>query len=579
MSTEYQQFQGVAGLMNLLGGDSSFNEIHADFDSTIDNTYDNSTLDAERRRASEYYNEHMSMMDDRTLDKFSRLFEKYDNQISLNADYQVSIERGRAFGDEMRTLLQDYSGVSEQTTFQVDRHGTMVDYIPTREEIAGYRDKKRETIATLFSAKLNEYADFHGKFRTKHGNRLNKPGFQRDNIYMENLNEIMLFGINQATDDGLFDYKESLAYQQALITGSSTPIKEYVNKEVQFNRFVSERNMQDINTLYDEGLNIQNILDKISDYHGASGEQKEKLGKQEILKRGSKTDYTTIEELVDEKANFGDNSDLSAWESDINDILSRLKQKNKTNTIMLGGQDYLQSINQSGNKFWDAQIKNIDAELPEFKQVEKGQKKDEKVQETGKPEFLDVEDETKNIIKQEDVPDKSVETKPKIKLNEQEMLLRWPKEYYSSVGVPKPDFSLVKAPSLFGGSVRRDPKSAEKIDKIYNEIKEVGLDNIKKSINKMWQTYATSPYLEPKKNKRWRESRYPIYSEFQDKKIAQMKQILRQIEKGGSTFRDVSNLKRELIRKYNQLMRELQREIPPHFLERNTDGTFKEINE
>ena len=62
----------------------------------------------------------------------------------------------------MENLLNSYSDISSQTSFQVEQDGVILDYIPTKDELRTYREKERRKHSNSLSSKLplNKCNDF-----------------------------------------------------------------------------------------------------------------------------------------------------------------------------------------------------------------------------------------------------------------------------------------------------------------------------------------------------------------------------------------------------------------------------------
>ena len=124
-------------------------------------------------------------------------------------------------------------------------------------------------------------------------------------------------------------------------------------------------------------------------------------------------------------------------------------------------------------------------------------------------------------------------------------------EYYTLL--PETDFDIKIG---FTGNIKGDEKNKAKVNNIYQNIKQMGIEDIEKNIEQLYENFSF---------------RGKLYSDRELEKnriiLSQMQQILNRIEKGGSTFSNVDSLKGKLIKKYNQLMKAVERNTKSRFME------------
>ena len=141
-------------------------------------------------------------------------------------------------------------------------------------------------------------------------------------------------------------------------------------------------------------------------------------------------------------------------------------------------------------------------------------------------------------------------------------------EYYSFV--PQPDFNI---PISFTGNVR-DKKSFKKVDNIYNNIKETGLKKIEENIIMLYENFSkrgklykegVSPEYD-KRNKLNQEQYILRAFKKHEKTLAQIQQIFNKIESSPKGSIKIDNLKAKLVKKYNQLMKNVESDTKSDFM-------------
>ena len=326
-----------------------FNE----YNKSLDYLYDNTQLLDEKARVESYLSDNRANMDDGMIEQYEYLIEKYDAQKKKNNDFVVGRAQAIKYGSDIENILTDYSDANLKTTFTIDTGTETMEYTPTEDELIAYRDDYKRKQKDLMSSKLQDYAKFSSDFTTLHGERLSSGAFRRDAVMLENLNEIYNFGILQATDDGLFDEQEKQAYQQALAGKSLQPIEDYINKEAEFSRRIVARETGEIEDLYDSGKDVQNLLNKRSEYFEMSPEDKLGIGEQTIKVEDEKYQYKDFDD---------DESDLNTLFDTMFSNLEKTKQQIRQKDSVLSrrlGQSYLNEINNSDNEVWNASFPAI----------------------------------------------------------------------------------------------------------------------------------------------------------------------------------------------------------------------------
>ena len=143
-------------------------------------------------------------------------------------------------------------------------------------------------------------------------------------------------------------------------------------------------------------------------------------------------------------------------------------------------------------------------------------------------------------------------------------------EYYSIL--PEADFDIKITPI---GNVRGDKKNKAKVDNIYQNIKQMGIEDIEKNIEQLYENFLKGRYRRgdfksdedfDRKNESYKRAHMWDQMWEHKKILKKMQWLLKKIEKGGSTFSNIDSLKAKLVKKYNQLMKSVENDTKEGFM-------------
>ena len=544
-------------------------------------SFNNEEVQYNLNKLQEYSTENISKMSSYEIDAFNMLKDKYNKQIETNNKFDVDNNRRLSFGKAMYDFADEYSNAdasrsfSWQTTY-IDNNGktkvedNIVD-LPNPEDYEGgennlefrkahdkaisdlggveaYVEKRREYKRYLKNEaqkQIGAYGDYQEKMIQDYGGsgRLNQFHLRE----FAELDESYGFIIDSLEDDGLFDADERDAYKSAIAQKSSNPIRQFIKRDEELkdsNRTQLLKEMQYLKAQgdsYEEDMNAASL---------AALDMSEAELQQEAITIPKNTQYNTgsvdVSYTYEELKNLGNNPELAGYVSSLNTNLEKIKKdlKNKDSAYMKNdGGSFLAGMEE---ETWSSGLhEEPEGYIPivygkQQINITKPVVSPSKAQ-PGSIQYKQQQQQAQ--LQQQKQQPTSVEIS-----DEQELK----KKYYSSAGgvsIPEPDFNISIS---FTGNVRGDKENKAKADKIYNDIKETGIDNIKQSITKIWEDYASGPYLDLKRDKEWLQKQGKKI--FPNKEIAQLNQLLNKIENLPKDSMALSKLKSHAVKKYNEIM-------------------------
>ena len=321
---------------------AEYADIHRDFDTDINSTYDNKQLAQKKQQFDNYFNSNRGSMNEAMLAKYELLNTKFENQQKNNDAYTLGIEKNKKIAEDVENALLSYSAINEDTKLTADQKIT----------------KRKEAMDSL-GASIGDYLSDAGEFRTKHYNRLARS--PQDAFYIDNLNELFAYGIAQAEDDFVFDSNEARAFSLALQTQSFEPIKAYKVNEMNLNSALNQKQIQQTDLLYKQYEISSDISKKASYYYeleeiaanenGDYSQEEQENAKNNLLSLENQSFYTDDDGNQYMYANLSDDeseeSVLAAQQMlGKNQTFEQLKNIDTTYSKRVG-QSYLQSINQT----------------------------------------------------------------------------------------------------------------------------------------------------------------------------------------------------------------------------------------
>tara|TARA_R110000824_G_scaffold274005_3_gene462622 strand:- start:3953 stop:6088 length:2136 start_codon:yes stop_codon:yes gene_type:complete len=261
----------------------------------IEGIYDNNVLAQRRQHFDRYYGDNKDDMDEDTLARFDLMKQKFDLQENANKDYYSGLDYAKQIGTDVENALMDYSDITEMSDSDVEKQWEESYPVGVAAAAAGNKttaDKRNDLRAIKMGTVKNlteAYSDFSGEYRASHGERLGTRGFRKDADYINNLNEMFEFGIIQAEDDYILDPKESAALQAGVQRGTLEPILSYQDNERKLNTSIINKQVRELETLYQNVDTIQNIDNAANNFFDMDeGEEKEAMRTQPWYNDGKK---------------------------------------------------------------------------------------------------------------------------------------------------------------------------------------------------------------------------------------------------------------------------------------------------
>ena len=223
-------------------------DLRTEFSQGLSGIFDNNLLAQRKQQFDNYFEQNKMGMNEATLAKYELLNQQFKQQEQMNRDYEQGKMQIRDVGEKLEQKLLEYSDINAQ---DIDN-----------DKRAALRKQKMDEISRL----QEDYLKTSGDYKSKHFARLGTRANASDAQYIDNMNELFVFGIAQAEDDFVLDKAEARALSLGIQSGSFSPIEDYRTKEKITDNAITEQQMKRQNELYQSYATTKEVNNKVSDY-------------------------------------------------------------------------------------------------------------------------------------------------------------------------------------------------------------------------------------------------------------------------------------------------------------------------
>ena len=379
------------------GRRSHYNNQLNEFATEVSNSYENSNLNASTDYWGNWYEDNKEKFQPIETERYEDILRKAERRRGETNEFEASFKLTDGLMNQAAEKMELYFGANDATEFDISGSVVDADGVTQRgvieelrmpleddfnnedEYIAAhnlYADNLNDSRARYKQSLLDDVKSYVGSHTSQREQLINKysdthlthitrsgaSGYDR----LQDSSSILSYGWQSIADDGVLDTEEYQHYMDAIQSGTSEYITNYLAKDAEAKTSHRNQSAQDLNTLYNEGE--QNQIDSEKFNIAGMGTQYpdwENIKNQSAFKIGDK-EYTF------EDANISIHSGGSELLSDpllqhyeanqSYDYSSQLEKIQNKNKFYMNneGVDWLSSkAGTSGNKAWNDEINSI----------------------------------------------------------------------------------------------------------------------------------------------------------------------------------------------------------------------------